>query len=67
MCYPALMSDQGSDADQVEQRRDAPLLRRLQTTSPRSRAKTAEKVRRAKGKKPTRIRPGRASTEPPGS
>jgi hypothetical protein len=45
------MSDQGSDDDQ---RRDALLLRLLKMP-PQSRAETAERVRRAKGK-PTRTR-----------
>jgi hypothetical protein len=43
------MTDQGSDDDQVAQRRDA-LLRRLLKTPPQSRAETAEHVRRAKEK-----------------
>jgi hypothetical protein len=43
------MSDQGSDDDQVAQRRDA-ILRRLLQTPPQSRADLSEKVRRAKGK-----------------
>jgi hypothetical protein len=43
------MSDQGSD----DQRRDALLLRLLKMP-PESRAETAERVRREKGKKRTR-------------
>src|SRR5215467_8662883 len=50
------MSDQGSD----DQRRDAILLRLLKMP-PQPRADLAEAVRRAKGKKPTRIRAKRAS------
>jgi hypothetical protein len=41
------MSDQGSDDDQVAQRRD-PLLLRLLKTPPQSRAEPLEVVRRAK-------------------
>jgi hypothetical protein len=54
-----LMSDQGSDDDQVAQKRDALLLRLLKTP-PQSRADLAEAVRRAKGK-PTRTPAKRAS------
>jgi hypothetical protein len=54
------MSDQRSDDDQAAQRFDA-LLRRLLKTPPQSRAETAELVRRAKGKKPTRARGAYAS------
>ncbi|MGH9438803.1 MAG: hypothetical protein ACRD22_13150 [Terriglobia bacterium] len=54
------MSDQGSDDDQTAQRFDA-LLRQLLKTPPQSRAETSERVRRAKGKKPTRSRGERAS------
>jgi hypothetical protein len=50
------MSDQGSDDDQVAQRRDKLLLKLLKTP-PQSRAELAEQVRRAKGKKATRGRP----------
>jgi hypothetical protein len=50
------MSDQGSDDDQ---RRDALLLRLLKMP-PQTRAETAERARRAKGK-PTRVRGKRAS------
>jgi hypothetical protein len=53
------MSDQGSDDDQVAQRRDKLLLRLLKTP-PQSRAELAEAVRRAKGKA-TRTRGKRAS------
>src|SRR3954454_10922624 len=49
------MSDQGSDDEQVAQRMDALLLRLLKTP-PQSRADLAEAVRRAKGKKASRIR-----------
>jgi hypothetical protein len=49
------MSGQGSDDDQVAQRFDALLLKLLKTP-PQSRSETAEKVRRAKGKKVTRNR-----------
>jgi hypothetical protein len=56
------MGDQGSDDDQVAQRRDA-LLRRLLKTPPQSRAETAERVRRAKGKKPTRTRVKRTTVQ----
>jgi hypothetical protein len=52
------MSDQQSDDDQ---RRDKLLLRLLKTP-PQSRAKLAEQVRRAKGKKPAGSRGKRAST-----
>jgi len=55
------MSDQEGD-DQVAQRMDALLLRLLKTP-PQSRAKLAEAVRRAKGKKPTRSRAKRASSK----
>jgi len=48
------MSDQGSDDDQVAQRRDALLLRLLKMP-PQSRAELSEQVRRAKGKKPTQV------------
>jgi hypothetical protein len=50
------MGDQQSDDDQ---RRDALLLRLLKTP-PQSRAETAERVRRAKGK-PARTRQKRAT------
>jgi hypothetical protein len=53
------MSDQGSDDDQVAQRRDKLLLKLLKTP-PQSRAELAAQVRRAKGK-PTRTRGKRAS------
>jgi hypothetical protein len=49
------MSDQGSDDDQVAQRRDKLLLRLLKTP-PRSRAQVAEAARRAT-EKPRRGRP----------
>jgi hypothetical protein len=54
------MSNQGSDDDQVAQRFDALLLKLLKTP-PQSRAKTAEKVRRAKQGKATRSRKKGAS------
>lgn len=54
------MSDQGSDDDQVVQRRDALLLKLLKTP-PQSRAELAEQVRRAKQEKATRSRSARAS------
>ncbi len=53
------MSDQGSDSNQ---RRDALLLRLLKMP-PQSRAETAERVRRAKGKKPTQARGKHASAK----
>jgi len=56
------MSDQGSDDDQVAQRRDA-LLRRLLTMPPKTHAELAEELRRAKREKPTRTRVKRASAE----
>jgi hypothetical protein len=53
------MSDQEGDDDQVKQRMDALLLKLLKMP-PQSRAETAERARRAKGK-PTRTRGKRAS------
>jgi hypothetical protein len=44
------MSDQPADDDQTAQRFDALVLKLLKTP-PQSRAETAEKVRRAKGKR----------------
>jgi hypothetical protein len=55
------MSDQQGDDDQ---RRDALLLRLLKMP-PQSRAELADKVRRAKEKKPTRSRAKRASVAKP--
>jgi len=57
------MSDQGSDDDQVAQKRDAMLLRLLKTP-PQSRTALAEQVRRAKGKA-TRTPGKRASARKP--
>jgi hypothetical protein len=51
------MTDQGSDDDQ---RRDALLLRLLKMP-PQTRAETAERARRAKGKQSTQTRGKRAS------
>jgi hypothetical protein len=58
------MSDQGSDDDQIQQRFDAMLLKLLKTP-PQPRVETSEKVRRAKGKKPTRVGGKRASAGKP--
>jgi hypothetical protein len=49
------MSDRESDDDQVKQRMDAMLRRRL-TTPPKSRAELAEELWRATAEKPTRGR-----------
>jgi hypothetical protein len=57
------MNDQEGDGDQVAQKRDA-ILRRLLQTPPQSRDETSERVRRAKGKKATRIRGKRVSQKP---
>jgi hypothetical protein len=62
MGYHSRMSEQGSDDDQIAQRRDA-ILRRLLTTPPKSRAELAEELRRAKREKATRDRAKRASAE----
>jgi len=64
MCYPLPMSDQESDDDQVEQRFDA-LVRRLLKTPPKSQAKLAEELRRARAEKPSRTRAKRTEKAGP--